>query len=221
MIRVKLRDLELARRDPAAYVRKLEAPKPKFGPKSKHALLLLAIYRFHKYAGGLFDRFSGDLTGAIDYFNKLYEKKRFKKNPVSQQFYQGQLITYASEFSKLGVDVIKTKDMLYLPLLDEFKEKATVCGQIPRVDLSAEGYNVWLFDKTSKNWREEIRFPLIQAAYAKKLSADLEEVKVGVYDFSTASYTSYSFNEDEVREAETLLYSLLRQLIAIKSRGKK
>ena len=221
MIRVRLSDLEIARRDPGAYLRKLKEPKPKFGRKSKHAVLLLAVYRFHKYSGGLFDKFSGDLTGALKYFDALYEKKKFKKDPASKKFYQERLTTYAQEFGELDAEVVKYKDNLVLTLPEEFKDKIEVYGQVPRVDLSLEGYSVWLFDKSLKNWRDEIRFPIIQAAYAQKFSADLEEVKVGVYDFSTASYTSYSFTEDEVKEAEILLYGLLRQLIAISSRTKK
>jgi hypothetical protein len=221
MIRVRLSDLEIARRDPGAYLRKLKEPKPIFGRKSKHAVLLLAVYRFHKYSGGLFDKFSGDLTGALKYFDALYEKKKFTKNPVSKKFYQDRLTTYAQEFGALDAEVVKYKDNLVIALPEEFKDKIEVYGQVPRVDLSLEGYSVWLFDKSTKNWRDEIRFPIIQAAYAKKFSADLEEVKVGVYDFSTASYTSYSFTEDEVEEAKTLLYSLLRQIININSRTKK
>lgn len=220
MIRVRLSDLEIARRDPGAYLRKLKEPKPKFGRKSKHAVMLLAVYRFHKYSGGLFDKFSGDLTGALKYFDALYEKKKFKKDPASKKFYQERLTTYAQEFGELDAEVVKYKDNLVLTLPEEFKDKIEVYGQVPRVDLSLEGYSVWLFDKSLKNWRDEIRFPIIQAAYAQKFSADLEEVKVGVYDFSTASYTSYSFTEDEVTEAETLLYGLLRQLITISSRTK-
>lgn len=221
MIRVRLGDLEMARRDPGAYLRKLKEPKPKFGRKSKHAVLLLAVYRFHKYAGGLFDKYSGDLTGALKYFDALYEKKKFSKNPGSKQLYQDQLTTYAQEFGALNAEVVKYKDNLTLTLPEAFKDKVEVHGQVPRVDLTPEGYSVWLFDKSAKNWRDEIRFPLIQAAYAQKFSADLEEVSVGVYDFSTASYTSFSFTENEVEEAETLLYDLLRQLIAIDSRVKK
>lgn len=235
MIRVRLSDLEIARRDPGAYLRKLKEPKPKFGRKSKHAVMLLAVYRFHKYSGGLFDKFSGDLSGALKYFDALYEKKKFVKNPVSKKFYQKRLTTYAQEFGALDAEVVKYKDNLILALPEEFDGKIEVYGQVPRIDLSLEGYSVWVFDKgaqlltrktaptpsSPKNWREEIRFPIIQAAYAKKFSADLEEVKVGVYDFSTASYTSYSFTEDEIKEAEILLYGLLRQLISISSRTKK
>jgi hypothetical protein len=221
MIRVRLRDLELARRDPGAYLRDLKESKPKFSKKIKYAVLLLSVYRFHKDSGGLFDRFSGDLTGALKYFDALYEKKNFKKNPASQQLYRGQLTTYAQRFGSLGVEVIKVRDRLILSLPEEFKDKVEVYGQIPRVDLNADGYSVWLFDKSAKNWRDEIRFPIIQAAYAKKFSADLEEVRVGVYDFASGSYTSYSFTEDEVKEAETLLYGLLRQLIQINARTEK
>ncbi len=86
MIRVRLSDLEIVRRDPGAYIRKLEEAKPKFGRKSKHAVMLLSVYRFHKYSGGLFDKFSGDLAGALKYFDALYEKKKFVNNPASKKF---------------------------------------------------------------------------------------------------------------------------------------
>ena len=78
-------------------------------------------------------------------------------------------------FEALNAEVVKYKDNLILALPEEFKNKVEVYGQVPRVDLTPEGYSVWLFDKSAKNWRDEIRFPLIQAAYARKFSPDLEE----------------------------------------------
>ena len=63
--------------------------------------------------------------------------------------------------------------------------------------------------------RSELRLPLIQETCSKKLSAALDEITVGVYDFATANYESYSFNQREVNRATAELGQLVDRLIAI------
>jgi hypothetical protein len=210
-MKIHLRDLELARQDPAAYLNKIERPKTGFGKRSKGSVFLQAIYEFHKP--------QNSLAGALEYLTKSFEQ--FKNNPASLQIYQDRLITYAHEFEKLGNTMIKPKDNLTLSLPNEFRGIAKVYGQISRIDLAPEGYHVWLFERVTRDWRDEIRFPLIQSAYTQSLLQNMfaydDEVKVGVYDFSTSSYTLFRYTEQEIEEAEKILFGLLRQLIAIES----
>lgn len=209
-LRVRLKDLERARLDPGAYLRDLAAPGRRYGKSSKHSSLLNAVHHYHTT--------SGNLPAALAHLDTLFEK--FNKNPASQQLYQGQLSMYADAYEKLGYGLIKSRDNLILKLPEEFKDKAEVYGQAARIDMTPNGYAVWVFEKKTGVWRDEIRFPLMQAAYADKFGADLDEVTMGVYDFSTVSHIPYSFTEKDVDEAQTVLYGLLRQLLLINSQGK-
>jgi hypothetical protein len=57
--------------------------------------------------------------------------------------------------------------------------------------------------------------PLIQETYSKRLSARLEEITVGVYDFATAHYESYSFTQREINKATVELGQLVDRLVTI------
>ncbi len=209
-MRIHLRDLELARRDPAAYLDKIEKPKAKFGKQSKNSVFLQAVYYFHKQ--------QNNLAEALEYLVKSFEK--FKNNEVSLQIYRDRLMAYAHEFEKLGNTVIRTRDNLTLHLPNEFKGME-VYGQTSRIDLAPEGYHVWLFERVTRDWQDDIRFPLIESAYTHRLLQNMfaydDKVRVGVYDFSTSAHTLFEHTEQEIEEAEKTLFGLLRQLIVIEN----
>jgi hypothetical protein len=209
-MRISLSELEQARRDPRAYVRQREGRGGGFFFKSGYATLQRAVFRFHQS--------KGNLEEAKKYLQESYERQ-FKHRQKLEGYIE-QLERYTLEFANRGNRVFKVRDRLVIPVPEELANQVSVTGQIPRLDfVPSGGYNVWLFAKQPVDWRAELRLPLIQAAYSKKLTAGLNEVKVGVYDFSTATYTDYSFDEQEVTEANHELVDLLQQVTAISSRN--
>jgi hypothetical protein len=62
------------------------------------------------------------------------------------------------------------------------------------------------------DWKNELRMPLIQSAYSMILNAELDEVKVGIYNFSDSSHQTYSFGRKQIRTAERELIRLLGQV---------
>jgi hypothetical protein len=72
-----------------------------------------------------------------------------------------------------------------------------------------------MFSKEPASLKGELRFPLIQDTYSKKLSAALDEVTVGVYDFATSSYETYAFTQREINRAIAELQQLVERLITI------
>ena len=73
---------------------------------------------------------------------------------------------------------------------------------------------MWLFAKQPLDWRSELRLPLIQLAYSKKLSVGVDEIRVGIYDFSAASYTDYCFNEHEIADARLEFTELIQEIFS-------
>jgi hypothetical protein len=199
---VPLRDLEEALRNPRAYARKKSTPQRGFYPRSKYLTLQRAVYRFHKV--------NEDLTKAKQYLEESFDRQFKNQEDLSQ--YVEKLETYAEGLIRLGTTVFKAKDRLVIPLKRDLATQFRVSGDIPRIDLTNEGYSVWLFAKEPQDWRSEIRLPLIQSAYAKELSVLLNEIRVGVYDFSTGTYKDYGFTQREIKKAENSLVRLLRQL---------
>jgi hypothetical protein len=198
---VPLRELEEALRNPRAYaIKKLSPSSPPFG-RSKYLTLQWAVYRYHKN--------NADIRAAKQYLQQRFS--RFK-NQEDLPEYGEKLETYAEGIVRLKPAVIKVKDRLVIPLKEPLASQFRVGGDIPRVDLTPAGYSVWLFANRNKNWAEELRLPLIQSAYAQQFAAPVNEVRIGVYNFSTGNYTDYGFTEREIRTAERSLVRLLQQI---------
>ena len=205
-MKIPLRELEQVRNDPRAYLRKRERPSgTDFYGKSKYLTLQRAVFHYHLE--------KGDLDGARKYLEDAHARQF--KDQRSLQGWLDQLNDYAAAFRRQGNSVFKVRDQLKLSLPEAISREVSLTAQIPRLDLTSKGYAVWLFSKVPKNLRSELRLPLIQQTYSQKLSAALNEITVGVYDFATANYESYSFTQQEVNRASDELGQLVDRLVSI------
>jgi hypothetical protein len=91
----------------------------------------------------------------------------------------------------------------------------TVGGEVSRIDLLHREYRVWLFtEDTPVGWERELRMPLLQGHYADRLGVPPSEVGVGLYVFSSASYTHRVYPQVEILRALTLARQLATDLTA-------
>ena len=205
-MKIPLRELEQVRKDPRAYLRKRERPSgSEFFGKSKYLTLQRAAFHYHEERG--------DLESAREYLRDAYTRQF--KDQRSLQAGLDKLDNYAAAFERLGNSVFKVRDRLTLSLPEAISREISLTAQIPRLDLTTKGYAVWLFSKEPTDLRSELRLPLIQETYSKKLSAALNEVTVGAYDFATANYEGYSFTQREVNRATAELVQLVDRLVSI------
>ena len=205
-MKIPLRELEQLRMDPRAYLRKREGgSRGAFNPKSKYATVQRAALYYHKS--------NGDLHQARKYLEDSYTRQF--KDQKSLQGYLLKLDRYAVAFTRLGNRVFRMNDLLKISLPESLSREITLTARIPRLDLTSNGYAVWVFAKEPSDLRAELRLPLILDTYSKKLSASLNEITVGVYDFATASYDSYNFSQREINKALTELEQLVNQLVSV------
>jgi hypothetical protein len=205
-MKIPLRELEQARHDPGAYLRKRERQSGNdFFRKSKYRTLQRAALYYHDV--------KGDLEKAKEYLQNAYDKQF--KDKRSLQANIEKLENYAAAFQRLGNSVFKVRDRLTLSLPERISRELSLTAEIPRLDLTSAGYAVWMFSKEPADLKGELRLPLIQETYSKKLSADLDEVTVGVYDFATSNYEAYAFTQREINRANAELQQLVDRLIAI------
>ena len=204
-MKIPLRELEQVRQDPQAYLRKRERPKGNdFFGKSKYRTLQRAAFYYHDT--------KGDLDKAKEYLQNAYDKFKDKRS-LKDDF--EKLENYAAAFENLGNSVFKVRDRLTLILPEGISRELSITAEIPRLDLTSAGYAVWMFSKEPASLKGELRFPLIQDTYSKKLSAALDEVTVGVYDFATSSYETYAFTQREINRAIAELQQLVERLVSI------
>jgi hypothetical protein len=199
-MRISLSNLQEAIKNPRAFIRAQR--KPRTGFRYSRYLMLRSVALGYHAQNDL--RVSEALLEA-----RLIQK--FKGTKGNAECLE-QLRTYVSQFTALGTSVAKVRNRVTVVLRDEYADYP-ITGEVARLDLHpAGGYRAWLLTNRAEDWRDEIRFPLLQGACATQLNVDVKEVVPGVYDFSRSTYTELRFSENEIRTARRRLTKFLDEL---------
>ena len=184
-MRISHRDLERARGDPRGFLIFRSQRRFSGGP-TRFVYLRSAIRRYHKLGG--------DIDAAFEYLKGAFTTRRFG----SLDQYRAYLAEYHRAFQELAATPFIVLEKMELRVSDNL----TIGGQIDRVDLTRDGYSVWIFlEHEQPGWESELRFPLIQGFCAQQLGAPLSELKVGVYFFDSALYSCVTYNAEQVAQA--------------------
>jgi hypothetical protein len=202
-VKIPHRDLEEARQNPGAYVRRLSGREPRgFGPTLFRAWQL-TIYRYHE---------TGNPAAIKSDLEKRF--KKFSSGPRQFDDYYENLQDYIRDFERLKHVVVDTKVRVNINLGASIQ----LVGEVSRVDLSPdEGYSaVLILSREQTNWQDQLRMPLLQRFFAENLSVALERVKVGVYVME-GKHEFVSYSASDVAEAEKEARSVARRLTASNS----
>jgi hypothetical protein len=93
-----------------------------------------------------------------------------------------------------------------------------VTGEVGRVDLTAQGYSIYLFTKVLDPWRDDLRMPLLHTYFCQKFGVPASVVEIGVYSMETAQYESTSYSDQELAAATREAKQLARRLVTAQSR---
>lgn len=211
-MKIPLRELEEARRNPDAYLRKRRSSGGfNFNPKSKYRTLVRSINTFH--------RNGNDSTSAQDYLEENFAKQ-FKEQKQLAHYIE-KLGQYILDFKDSGATVFRVRDILVVPLAPEFTDAGFyISGEIPRLDITPDGYTAWLFSNKQVDWENEIRLPLIQSAYAEILNVDEQEVNVNIYDFIENEQKSFQFSQPELKDSKAELHRMLNLIQNLEKENK-
>lgn len=203
-MKIRLTDLEHVRSNPKAYRDILadSTENKRFFRMSRRRALHLSIYEYH--------RRGESVNLALIYLEDLYHR-RFKNEKYLTEL-EDQVEDYASEFRRHGNSVVEFKTNVSINI----ESGLQITGEIPRLDLVPQGgYEVLLFPTSTDNWTQELRYPLLQAHFSKKLGAPVEEMSVGIYDVDRARYETTRFTTDEIAAA----HEELREIAAVLGTG--
>lgn len=211
-MKIPLRELEEARRNPDAYLKKRRNSTGfNFNPKSKYRTLVRSVHTFHRQGN--------NSNFAQDYLETNFAKQ-FKDQKQLAQYIE-KLGQYILDFKDAGATVFRVKDILVIPINSEFIEAGFhISGEIPRLDITPNGYTVWLFSNKPIDWENEIRLPLIQSTYAEILKVEEQEVKVNIYDFMGNEQKSFQFSKSELADAQQELKKMLSLIQALEKDNK-
>ena len=198
-MKVRLTEIEEALRNPRAFARNREASRSAF--KSRYLTLRTVALSFHKI---------NDLNASEALLEQRL-RKTFKTTKDNEDYLE-RLRQYASAYESLGTTVAKVRSNIRVPLPEEYAD-FQITGQVARLDVDPTGgYRAWILTNKTENWRDELRFPLLQIACANQLAVDVEEVVPGVYDFSTGSYTDLRYSRKDIQSARLKSIKLLDEL---------
>jgi hypothetical protein len=198
-LKLRLRDLEAARRDPSAF--RGGSARPAAMRMSRLRALQLAVYAFHRQGD--------DTDGAARHLAELYERnfRRPEHLPVLEE----QLAMYVAAYRQSGLIPFVVRDRIVIPISDS----VLLTGEVPRVDMApGGGYAVWLLSRGPFPWRTELRIPLLQATYAEKMGVGESRVGVGFYFFETGHYEDARYSREDLLAARSEAAALARSLVA-------
>jgi len=204
-MRISLSSLQEAIKNPRAFVRAQK--KQRSGFRYNRYLVLRGVALGYHAQNDL------GISEALLEARLIQKFKSTKGNDECME----QLRDYVTEFTALGTTVAKVRNRIRVVLPDEYADYA-ITGEIARLDLHpAGGYRAWLLTNRAQNWRDEIRFPLLQEACAVQLNVDVDEVVPGLYDFSQSSYTELSYSKKDIQTARRKLARFLDVLNGIRT----
>jgi hypothetical protein len=202
------RELEWARRDPAAYADYLrEKSEGKKGGGGG------GFYGYWKIAATHYHKLSGDREAAVNHFVQLV-KKNLNDNPRNtkkREEYVERLNAYFDDYESRGYYPFQFNKAVSVDL----GSGVIMSGRIPRLDIvGVDGYAAFLFSRDCDGWEQELRFPLIQHRLSRELGCMSQNVSVGIYCLEVHEHLSLSFLQrqidDAAREAEEVARAVLR-----------
>lgn len=185
MRRLSHTELNDCRQHPRQWVQSKVTPgggHPVFGYRQA---LVNAIVCFHKTDSR--DKAEEKLENSLSHF-----QNQARIDEVWDQFE-----SYVTWIEQNGVIVADARIGLDAP----FGNRLHLGGIVSRLDVTERGYRAIVFHAPIPQWRQQLRFPLIQAAIAFKYSRELRNIEVGVQDVDGTGLDLHKYSERAVTNA--------------------
>ena len=203
MIKLPLRELEEAIRNPSEYRSKLSHPTVSFFKYSYYLALRNAIFRYHQ-------------PGITPLQAREYLEDQLSKfkNSFRVEDTFDQYEWYVAHHANCGLTTFETRLTVQVPMTSKPTADIKCSGQLGRLDIRPlGGYAAWLFrSRDHLNWTSELQMPLIQYAVAHALGVDAAEITVGIYSFDERFVDEYIYSQIEISVAYSKLDQLLTSL---------
>jgi hypothetical protein len=190
-MKIPHKELERVRRNPGIYRGvNLGASHP-FSSYPTASMFRLALMEYHK---------SNLISEAISYFETSFDahRKETKANKKTKDEFITYLMLYDESYNDLGVSTFKAFPRIAVPLNREVLSS----GEVLRIDIIPQGgYSTYILEKESREWRNELRMPLIQSFLSNELNCHPGEIRVGMYFYQSGAHSSTTYTSKEIRRA--------------------
>ena len=194
-MRLSLTQLETARSDPRAMATTLRSGTKSRLRFSRAQALYLSARKFHKQ--------NDNLTAARDYLIAVYRRNFLQPKEMLKLL--NELDLYAGAYQATGNTITNLGARISITIDSDFQ----LTGEIPRIDIvPSGGYAIWLFSRSDRQWKDELRMPIIQYYFAQTFGVDISSVSVGFYFFTAARYDSNRYSQAKIDNARRECRSL-------------
>ena len=194
-MKLALGKIEDALTNPAAFRARADAGDDDRRGYTYASALRHAIYRYHN---------SMDRDDAVEYLEATIQNSQKLKSTHRRAETVDQLDWYIDQHTALAWPTFDTRVRVRIPVPLRARASLICTGEVGRIDMvPAGGYAAWLFaSNVSAAWQNELRFPLLQGVLADEtLAVPSDEIRVGLYDFSSRAVHSATYGAKDIASA--------------------
>lgn len=197
MTKFSITKLEEARANPVAFAKLLrDGQAAKGGFRYPISLRWLNAVTTYHDSGKIGDAYSS-IDGALSH----------RKDTPANRRQMVKLLTSLSDYEKQiknwNFHLIKSREAIDLQL----SQKLRISGQIPLIYMKPDdGYAAYFISKGSLNWRNELKYPILQNYLGRTVfNTDPQLVDIGYIDYLTGEFSEECFSAKELQAAESEL----------------
>lgn len=213
MIKIPCSMLEQVRLAPTAYAQMIaKSDKPKSG--GSHGM-----FAYWQDVAKLVHTDELTLPEALkELQNKFIRFDDNLRNRSKQSSLLEKLPKYIAQYEKHKFQFIDTKHKMKW----DIAEGVRLTGLTPWVVKNQEGYFSYIFTDATLDWRDQLRFPLIQQYLTgNNIDCDITEMYVGIYCLETNSFDFKSYSSKEIKmwvsEAGNIFQTVLKEYLKWKN----
>lgn len=198
-MKIRFSMLERLRRNPKSVNDK----NVRFGGRSKFTRWQDSIGRYHSNGNNI----PKAEQYLIESFGKFADNASNRRDLAK---YIDHLYLYDQDYKKLSSEKLEFRANFTFDLVLDY----TVGGQISRLDINTleDGYSVYCFEKDNSEWKNELKFPLIQNYIADYFGCDNQVVNIGIYNLKEDKHLVTKFTKPEIQSAQEEIVYVINEI---------
>jgi hypothetical protein len=183
--------LENARRNPARFVKSYSKVPGGFNSRNFRTYVIAAVRRFHRGMSKsdvikFFEDKCTDKLSLVSYWRQRADN------------YKLMLSAYCNAFSPGNCQYIESNKRTSLKVGNHI-----LTGKVDRFDLrDPVGYRATAIQLAARDWKDELRWPLIQKGIAAEMGCAPSDVEIGVFSFDDGRYGYEVYSDSDISAAE-------------------
>lgn len=193
MIKIRCTSLEDVRKNPAAYAQLLVSDNAKVSGGT-HGMFaywqdVVKLVHLQKLTPN---------EGIKELQQKFMRFDDTPRNKSKQDHLLEQFVQYCKQYDKNEFAFVSGKRQMKW----ELYAGVMLTGLTPLVVHNDDGYYSYLITEQPFDWKEQLRFPLMQQYLADyNIDCDVSEMRIGIYSLSTGKFEFKQFSKTELNKA--------------------